>query len=108
MKTQIYVSWEERVRVALLLEELALMLQWQWTLRHKGWRDQDPCIELVAKYQVMRVTNYIRQLRKAEPWLQWEVAEGTEDIVESTALGISVSHALLSRGLPLQYQPCQP
>ena len=88
MDAQICVSREERVRVALLLEELALMLQWQWTLRRKGWQDQDSSIELAAEFQSKRVTIFMRRLRKEEPWLHWEVAEGTEDIVESVQLGI--------------------
>ena len=88
MNTLIFVSAQETVRVAELLHELACMLQWQWTLRHKGWRDQDPDIELAAKYQGMRVTNFIRQLRRREPWLSWKVVEGTEAMVQCTALGI--------------------
>ena len=64
------------------------MLQWQWTLRHKGWRDQDPSIELAAKIQGDRVTDFIRLLRRREPWLSWHVVEGTEDVIHCPALGI--------------------
>ena len=74
--------------MAMQLEELALMLQWQWTLRRKGWQDKSPSIELAAAYQAKRVTLFMRRLRRAEPWLQWNIVEGTEDIVECTSLGI--------------------
>ena len=74
--------------VRALLAELSIKLQWQWLLRRKGWRDQDPDFEKAAKYAGMRTTMYICHLRHTEPWLSWEVEEGTEDIVICPALGI--------------------
>ena len=82
------VPTEEWQRVRALLMELSLKLQWQWVLRRKGWQDQDPLFEKAAEYAGMRTTNYMRVLCHTEPWLSWEVAEGTEDIVLCLPLGI--------------------
>ena len=79
-------SSQEIERVRALLMELSLKLQ--WVLRRKGWRTQDPVLEKAAEYAGARTTLYIRHLRHTEPWLSWEVEEGTEDIVVCHALGI--------------------
>ena len=44
-------------------------------LRKAGWKSQDPILEKAAEYAGQRTTNYIRTLRRYDPWLHWEVEE---------------------------------